>query len=61
MPFKSKQQMRYLFSQKPEVAKEFESAQKAEGKSFKSLPEYSGKKRFSKLSSYLKKNTKGNK
>ena len=40
MPFKSKAQMRYLFSQKPEVAKEFETAQKAEGKSFKNMPEH---------------------
>lgn len=34
MPFKSKSQMRFLFSQKPEIAKEFES----KTKNFKKLP-----------------------
>lgn len=37
MPFKSKQQMKYLYSQEPEVAKEF--ADHTSKKQMKSLPE----------------------
>lgn len=36
MPFKSKQQMKYLYSQEPEVAKEF--AEHTSKKQLKSLP-----------------------
>ena len=34
MPFKSKKQMRYLFSQKPDIAEKFSK----DTKNFKSLP-----------------------
>lgn len=44
MPYKSKAQIRYLHAKKPEVAKEFDEAQK--GKSTKKLPQHvKGKKR----------------
>lgn len=43
MPFKSKAQMRYLYSQEPEVAKEF--ADKTSKKQLKKLPEKVKKKK----------------
>lgn len=42
MPFKSKKQMRYMYSQKPEIAKEF--AEKTTKKEMKNLPEKAKKK-----------------
>lgn len=38
IPFKSKAQQRYLYSQHPEIAEEFE--EKTPRKSYKNLPEY---------------------
>lgn len=51
MPFQSKSQMRFLYSQEPTVAKEF--AKETTKKQFKTMPE--------KLSDKLKSNTKGKK
>ena len=47
MPFKSKAQARYMFSQHPEIAKEFASKTASIG----SLPEHVKKKKKSKLGS----------
>ena len=51
MPFKSKAQQKYLFSQKPEIAEEF--ADKTPKKDYKNLPEHvaqdkNGLKKYSK-------------
>ena len=45
MPFKSKRQMRYLFSQKPEVAREFAQKSKERGITLSTLPEKVKKKK----------------
>ena len=46
MPFKSKAQQGYLYSQKPEVAKEF--AEHTSKATYKKLPEHVKKKKTSK-------------
>lgn len=52
MPFASKKQRAYLFSQLPEVAEEF--AEKTPEKKYKSLPEYVSKDKNG-LKAYTKK------
>lgn len=39
MPFQSKAQMKWMYANKPEMAKSWASEQKAQGKSFKTMPE----------------------
>ena len=52
MPFKSKKQQAYLFSQKPEIAEEF--AEHTSKKQYKNLPEHVSKDK-NRLKSYTKK------
>ena len=57
MPFSSRKQRAYLFSQKPDVAAEFESKTSPEEE--KDLPEYSSKDGHKKAIEKLKKQRPG--
>ena len=59
MPFKSKKQQRYLYSQKPEIAKEF--SKEMSPKDFKKLPEKASKSNRVKKNSKAKAGKKSNK